>query len=60
MAKIETSVHIARPVAEVWGYLTDLRNEKEWSTEVVDTTYSGPTPGRRANLILPKSPLTER
>jgi uncharacterized protein YndB with AHSA1/START domain len=42
VAKIETSVEIARPVAEVWEYLTDLRNEKEWSTEVVDTTYSGP------------------
>ena len=42
MAKIETSVEIARPVSEVWEYLTDLRNEKEWSTEVVDTTYSGP------------------
>lgn len=42
MAKIETSLEIARPVQEVWDYLTDLRNAKDWSTEVIDTTYSGP------------------
>jgi uncharacterized protein YndB with AHSA1/START domain len=42
VAKIETSLEIARPVAEVWDYMTDLHNAKDWSTEVVDTTYSGP------------------
>ncbi|CAN5306235.1 hypothetical protein BH18ACT5_BH18ACT5_16200 [soil metagenome] len=42
MAKIETSVQIARPVETVWEYMTDLRNVKDWSTEVVDTVYSGP------------------
>lgn len=42
MARIETSVEINRPVAEVWEYMTDLQNAKEWSTEVVDTTHSGP------------------
>jgi len=42
MAKIETSVEINRPVEEVWQYITDLRNAKNWSTEVVDTVYSGP------------------
>jgi uncharacterized protein YndB with AHSA1/START domain len=42
VAKIETSLEIARPVGEVWEYLTDLHNAKDWSTEVVNTTYSGP------------------
>jgi uncharacterized protein YndB with AHSA1/START domain len=41
MSRIETSVEIDRPVAEVFTYLTDLRNAKEWSTEVVDVTYDG-------------------
>jgi uncharacterized protein YndB with AHSA1/START domain len=42
MAKIETSVEVNRPVEEVWEYMTDLRNAREWSTEVIDTVYSGP------------------
>lgn len=42
MAKIETSVEINRPLEEVWAYMTDLRNAKEWSAELVDTVYSGP------------------
>jgi uncharacterized protein YndB with AHSA1/START domain len=42
MARIVTSVEIARPVATVWDYLTDLHNAMDWSTEVVDTVYSGP------------------
>ncbi len=42
MAKIVTALDIERPVETVWGYLTDLHNSKDWSTEVVDTVYSGP------------------
>jgi uncharacterized protein YndB with AHSA1/START domain len=41
MARIETSVVIERPQQEVFEYLTDLRNAKEWSTEVVDVSYDG-------------------
>ena len=41
MAKIETSIDIDRPIATVWDYVTDLHNAKDWSTEVVETTYSG-------------------
>ena len=41
MARIETSVVIARPPQEVFAYLTDLRNAKEWSTELVDVMYDG-------------------
>lgn len=41
MAKVETSIEIARPQEEVFAYLTDLRNAKEWSTEFVDVTYDG-------------------
>lgn len=42
MAKIVTALDIERPVETVWSYLTDLHNSKDWSTEVVDTVYSGP------------------
>lgn len=42
MAKILTSVEIDRPIETVWEYLTDLRHAKDWSSEVVDTVYSGP------------------
>lgn len=41
MAHIETSVVIDRPQQVVFEYLTDLRNAKEWSTEVVEVTYEG-------------------
>jgi uncharacterized protein YndB with AHSA1/START domain len=42
MARIITALDIGRPVETVWSYLTDLHNSKDWSTEVVDTEYSGP------------------
>lgn len=42
MARISTAVEIDRPISDVWSYLTDLHNAKDWSTEVVETTYSGP------------------
>ncbi len=42
MAQIVTSVDIDRPVGTVWEYLTDLHHAKDWSTEVMDTVYSGP------------------
>lgn len=42
MARIVTSVDIDRPIATVWDYLTDLHNAKDWSTEVIETAYSGP------------------
>lgn len=42
MAQIVTSIDIDRPVATVWEYLTDLRHAKDWSSEVLETVYSGP------------------
>ena len=42
MARISTVVEIDRPVSTVWAYLTDLNNAKDWSSEVVETSYSGP------------------
>jgi uncharacterized protein YndB with AHSA1/START domain len=41
MARIETSVVIAKPQVDVFAYLIDLRNAMEWSTELVDVTYDG-------------------
>jgi uncharacterized protein YndB with AHSA1/START domain len=41
MAHIKTSIVVRRPRAETFAYLTDLRNAKEWSTEVVDVRYDG-------------------
>jgi uncharacterized protein YndB with AHSA1/START domain len=42
MAEIVTTLDIERPQEAVWEYLTDLHHTKDWSTEVVDTVYSGP------------------
>lgn len=39
MRPIETSVTIARPPEEVFAYLTDLHNAKDWNTEVIDVKY---------------------
>ncbi len=42
MAPIETSVVIRREQADVFAYLTDLSNAKEWSYGLVDVSYKGP------------------
>jgi uncharacterized protein YndB with AHSA1/START domain len=41
MAHIKTSIVIRRPQDETFTYLTDPRNAKDWSTELVDVTYDG-------------------
>ena len=41
MAQIKTSIVIRRPQDETFAYLTDPRNAKDWSTELVDVTYNG-------------------
>ena len=42
MARISAAAEIDRPISAVWESLTDLHNAKDWSTEVVETSYSGP------------------
>jgi uncharacterized protein YndB with AHSA1/START domain len=41
MTRIKTSIVIRRPQDETFAYLTDPRNAKEWSTELVDVIYNG-------------------
>jgi uncharacterized protein YndB with AHSA1/START domain len=41
MTRIKTSIVIRRPQDETFAYLTDPRNAKEWSSELVDVTYNG-------------------
>ncbi len=41
MVHIRTTIVIRRPQEETFEYLTDLRNAKEWATELVDVTYDG-------------------
>jgi len=41
MASIETTVEIERPRSEVFEYMTDLSNAKEWNTELVSRSYDG-------------------
>ena len=41
MAHIKTSIVIRRPQDETFAYLTDPRNAKDWSSELVDVTYNG-------------------
>jgi hypothetical protein len=41
MARIKTTIEIGRPQDEVFAYMTDLRNAKEWSVGLVDVSYDG-------------------
>lgn len=41
MVHISTSVVIRRSREETFDYLTDIRNAKEWSVELVDVAYDG-------------------
>ena len=38
MAHIKTSIVIQRSQDETFAYLTDPRNAKDWSSELVDVT----------------------
>jgi hypothetical protein len=42
MARFSTAVTIERPRAEVFAYLTDLRNASDWATALVSRSYDGP------------------
>ena len=41
MVHIRTSIMIRRSQEETFDYLTDVRNAKEWSVELVDVDYDG-------------------
>ena len=38
MIRVEASVTIDRPVAEVYAYVTDCRNEPTWHTDAIEAT----------------------
>lgn len=40
--KVEHSIVIARPLAEVFAFVTDLRNETRWQPEIRSVTLDGP------------------
>ncbi len=40
--KIEHDIVIARPLAEVFAFVTDLRNETRWQPEIESVTLDGP------------------
>ena len=42
MAILETSVHIGKPVSQVWAFLTDLDNQKKLSSYITGVDASGP------------------
>jgi carbon monoxide dehydrogenase subunit G len=42
MAILETSVHIGKPVSQVWAFLTDLDNQKKLSSYITGVEASGP------------------
>lgn len=41
MAKIETSISISKPVEKVFAFLTDLGNQKAFSSTITDVVFSG-------------------
>lgn len=40
--KIQHSIVIARPIEQVFAFVTDLRNETRWQPEIVSVTLDGP------------------
>ena len=42
MGHIENSVHINRPIDEVFAYVSDPSRMKEWNTDLVDAYVDGP------------------
>ncbi len=44
MVRFNESIHIRRPVRNVFSYITDLKNNKQWQSDVLDVeqTSNGP------------------
>jgi carbon monoxide dehydrogenase subunit G len=42
MAHVQANIHINRPQADVFAYVTDVSKEKEWDTGIVDAYADGP------------------
>ncbi len=40
--KVQHSEFIRRPIAEVFDFVTDLRNETRWQPEIISVTLDGP------------------
>ena len=43
--RVERSISIARPPAEVFGYMSDVRNDPSWHTDVLEVSSSTDTVG---------------
>ena len=47
--KVERKIAIARPPADVFGYIADIRNDPSWHTDVLDVSSS--TEGVEAGTV---------
>jgi uncharacterized protein YndB with AHSA1/START domain len=55
---IEKTVLIARPIEEVWGYVSDLRNDAEWCDKILSVEQvTGDGPGRNAGYSVVHRPI---
>lgn len=41
---IEKSIFIARPVEDIWNFLSDINNDQLWRTGVIDTQWTSGDP----------------
>jgi carbon monoxide dehydrogenase subunit G len=44
MVRFESSTSIARPVNDVFDYVSDVRNDPNWHTDVLEASTAGPGP----------------
>ena len=40
MARVQNSVHVARPIAEVFAYVADPANSEKWNSTVLESSAS--------------------
>lgn len=50
MGRVQNSIHVARPIAEVFAYVADPANSPKWNSTVLDSSASE-TPVRAGTTI---------
>ncbi len=43
-ATIENSIFIARPIEDIWNFLTDIVNDQQWRKGLIDTRWTSDEP----------------
>lgn len=43
---LENSIFIARPIGDIWNFLTDINNDQKWRKGLIDTRWTSDEPGK--------------